>query len=122
MLSWAVVFLIVAIIAAVFGFFGIAVAAAGIAKILFFIVIIFTVVIQYIIFYFLFFGLHQHFSVQNFCVKMVSYENSQKEKKAFESLIHQFTLDYMEKFPHESISRNEIIHESEKCWKVIFEK
>jgi uncharacterized membrane protein YtjA (UPF0391 family) len=37
MLSYAWVFLILAIIAAVFGFGGVAVAAAGIAKILFFI-------------------------------------------------------------------------------------
>ncbi len=36
MLSWALTFLIVAIIAAVFGFGGIAGAATGIAKILFF--------------------------------------------------------------------------------------
>jgi uncharacterized membrane protein YtjA (UPF0391 family) len=35
MLNWAVTFLIVALIAAVFGFGGIAVEAAGIAKILF---------------------------------------------------------------------------------------
>ena len=39
MLYWAVVFFVVAIIAAVFGFGGIAVASAGIAKILFFIFI-----------------------------------------------------------------------------------
>ena len=37
MLYWALVFLIVAIIAAIFGFGGVAVAAAGIAKLLFFI-------------------------------------------------------------------------------------
>jgi uncharacterized membrane protein YtjA (UPF0391 family) len=36
MLYWALVFLIVAIIAAIFGFGGVAVAAAGIAKLLFF--------------------------------------------------------------------------------------
>jgi uncharacterized membrane protein YtjA (UPF0391 family) len=35
MLYWALVFLIVAIIAAIFGFGGVAVAAAGIAKLLF---------------------------------------------------------------------------------------
>ncbi|HUC10404.1 MAG TPA: DUF1328 family protein [Stellaceae bacterium] len=40
MLYWALVFFIVAIIAAVFGFGGIAVAAAGIAKILFFVFLI----------------------------------------------------------------------------------
>ncbi len=40
MLSWAVIFLIIAIIAAVFGFGGIAVAATGIAKILFFVFLI----------------------------------------------------------------------------------
>ena len=37
MLSWAVTFFIVALVAAVFGFTGVAVAAAGIAKILFFV-------------------------------------------------------------------------------------
>ena len=36
MLRWAVVFLIIAIIAAIFGFGGIAATAAGIAKFLFF--------------------------------------------------------------------------------------
>jgi uncharacterized membrane protein YtjA (UPF0391 family) len=35
MLNWAIAFLIIALIAAVFGFGGIAVEAAGIAKILF---------------------------------------------------------------------------------------
>jgi uncharacterized membrane protein YtjA (UPF0391 family) len=40
MLYWAVVFLIIAIVAAVFGFGGIAAAATGIAKILFFIFIV----------------------------------------------------------------------------------
>jgi uncharacterized membrane protein YtjA (UPF0391 family) len=40
MLSWAVTFFIVALIAAVLGFSGVAVAAAGIAKILFFIFLI----------------------------------------------------------------------------------
>lgn len=37
MLYWALVFLVVAIIAALLGFGGIAIAAAGIAKILFFV-------------------------------------------------------------------------------------
>lgn len=37
MLKWALVFLVVAIIAAVFGFGGIAAGAAGIAKILFYV-------------------------------------------------------------------------------------
>ena len=37
MLYWAIVFLIIALIAAAFGFGGIAGAAAGIAKILFFV-------------------------------------------------------------------------------------
>jgi uncharacterized membrane protein YtjA (UPF0391 family) len=37
MLRWAPIFFIVALIAAVFGFFGIAAAAAGVAKLLFFI-------------------------------------------------------------------------------------
>tara|TARA_B100000678_G_C18061143_1_gene442720 strand:+ start:335 stop:565 length:231 start_codon:yes stop_codon:yes gene_type:complete len=40
MLGWAVVFFVVAIIAAVFGFGGIAAGAAGIAKILFFIFLV----------------------------------------------------------------------------------
>jgi uncharacterized membrane protein YtjA (UPF0391 family) len=40
MLGWAVGFFIVALIAAVFGFSGIALAAAGIAKILFFVFLV----------------------------------------------------------------------------------
>jgi uncharacterized membrane protein YtjA (UPF0391 family) len=44
MLSWAFVFLIVAVVAAVFGFGGIASAAAGIAKLLFFLFLIVFVV------------------------------------------------------------------------------
>lgn len=40
MLYWALVFLVIAVIAAIFGFGGIAVAAAGIAKILFWIFVI----------------------------------------------------------------------------------
>jgi uncharacterized membrane protein YtjA (UPF0391 family) len=40
MLHYAVVFLVLALIAAVFGFGGVAVAAAGIAKILFFLFLI----------------------------------------------------------------------------------
>ncbi len=44
MLYWAVVFLIIAIIAAVFGFTGVYVAAAGIAKILFFIFLVLFIV------------------------------------------------------------------------------
>ena len=44
MLYWALVFLIVAIIAAVFGFGGIAVASAGIAKILFFVFLVLFIV------------------------------------------------------------------------------
>jgi len=40
MLRWTVIFLVIAIIAAVFGFGGIAVGAASIAKILFFIFIV----------------------------------------------------------------------------------
>ncbi|MFC0116669.1 DUF1328 family protein [Pseudoalteromonas xiamenensis] len=43
MLSWAVTFLILALIAAALGFGGIAGAAAGMAKILFFIFVILTV-------------------------------------------------------------------------------
>jgi uncharacterized membrane protein YtjA (UPF0391 family) len=44
MLSWALTFFIVAIIAAVLGFSSIAGAAAGIAKILFFIFLVLTLV------------------------------------------------------------------------------
>lgn len=40
MLRWAVVFFIVALIAAILGFSGIAVASAGIAKILFYIFLV----------------------------------------------------------------------------------
>lgn len=40
MLRWALIFFIIALFAAMFGFTGIAVAAAGIAKILFFIFLI----------------------------------------------------------------------------------
>ncbi|MGA9260440.1 MAG: DUF1328 domain-containing protein [Desulfobacterales bacterium] len=40
MLYWALVFFIISIIAAVFGFTGIAVATAGVAKILFFIFVV----------------------------------------------------------------------------------
>ena len=40
MLAWALIFLIVAIIAAAFGFGGIAAASTGIAKILFFVFIV----------------------------------------------------------------------------------
>jgi len=40
MLGWALVFFIVALVAAVFGFGGIAVAAAGIAKFLFFVFVV----------------------------------------------------------------------------------
>jgi uncharacterized membrane protein YtjA (UPF0391 family) len=40
MLRWALAFFIIALIAAVFGFGGIALAAAGIAKILFFIFLV----------------------------------------------------------------------------------
>ena len=46
MLYWAIVFLIIALVAAVFGFGGIAVAAAGIAKFLFFLfVVIFLIML-----------------------------------------------------------------------------
>ncbi len=44
MLSWAVTFFIIALIAAVFGFTGIAVAAAGIAKIQFYIFLVLFVI------------------------------------------------------------------------------
>jgi uncharacterized membrane protein YtjA (UPF0391 family) len=40
MLGWTLTFLIVALIAALFGFGGIAVAAAGVAKILFFVFLV----------------------------------------------------------------------------------
>ena len=40
MLSWAITFLVIAIIAAVFGFGGIAAGAVGIAKVLFFLFLI----------------------------------------------------------------------------------
>lgn len=40
MLMWAIIFFVISIIAALFGFGGIAVAAAGIAQILFFIFLI----------------------------------------------------------------------------------
>jgi len=40
MLRWAVAFFIIALVAAIFGFGGIAVAAAGIAKILFFVFLV----------------------------------------------------------------------------------
>lgn len=40
MLTWVVIFLIIALVAALFGFTGIMVAAAGIAKVLFFIFLI----------------------------------------------------------------------------------
>jgi len=40
MLNWALIFLIIALIAAAFGFGGIAAAATGIAKILFFIFLV----------------------------------------------------------------------------------
>jgi uncharacterized membrane protein YtjA (UPF0391 family) len=40
MLRWALIFLVVAIVAALFGFGGIATAAAGIAKILFYIALV----------------------------------------------------------------------------------
>lgn len=44
MLYWALVFLVVAIVAAVFGFGGIATAAAGLAQILFFIFLVVFIV------------------------------------------------------------------------------
>jgi uncharacterized membrane protein YtjA (UPF0391 family) len=44
MLNWAVTFLVIALIAALFGFGGIVVAAVGIAKMLFFIFIVLFVV------------------------------------------------------------------------------
>jgi uncharacterized membrane protein YtjA (UPF0391 family) len=44
MLGWAVVFLIIALVAAVFGFGGIAAASVGIAKILFFIFLVLFII------------------------------------------------------------------------------
>jgi uncharacterized membrane protein YtjA (UPF0391 family) len=44
MIYWALMFLLVAFIAAVFGFTGIALAAAGIAKLLFFIFLVLFVI------------------------------------------------------------------------------
>ncbi len=44
MLGWAVVFFVLALIAAAFGFGGIAGAAAGIAKVLFFVFLILLIV------------------------------------------------------------------------------
>jgi uncharacterized membrane protein YtjA (UPF0391 family) len=44
MLSWALIFFVVAIIAAVFGFGGIATATAGIAQVLFFLFLVLFVV------------------------------------------------------------------------------
>lgn len=40
MLRWVVIFLIVALVASVFGFFGVASAAVGIAKLIFFIAVV----------------------------------------------------------------------------------
>jgi uncharacterized membrane protein YtjA (UPF0391 family) len=40
MLRWALIFLIIALVAALFGFTGIAAAAAGIAKLLFFLLLV----------------------------------------------------------------------------------
>ena len=40
MLNWALMFFVVALLAAVFGFTGIAVAAAGVAKILFYLFVV----------------------------------------------------------------------------------
>jgi uncharacterized membrane protein YtjA (UPF0391 family) len=44
MLRWAVIFLIIALVAALFGFTGIAAAAAGIAKFLFFLFLVFCLI------------------------------------------------------------------------------
>jgi uncharacterized membrane protein YtjA (UPF0391 family) len=44
MLNWALTFFIIALIAAVFGFGGIAIAAAGVAKILFYLFLILFVI------------------------------------------------------------------------------
>lgn len=44
MLRWAVLFLVVAIVAGIFGFAGVMVAAAGIAKLLFYVFLVLFVV------------------------------------------------------------------------------
>jgi uncharacterized membrane protein YtjA (UPF0391 family) len=44
MLRWALIFLVISLVAALFGFTGIAVAAAGIAKFLFFLFLVITLV------------------------------------------------------------------------------
>lgn len=44
MLYWALMFFIIALVAALFGFGGIAIAAAGVAKILFFIFLVLFIV------------------------------------------------------------------------------
>jgi uncharacterized membrane protein YtjA (UPF0391 family) len=44
MLYWALMFFLVAILAAIFGFGGIAIAAAGVAKILFFVFLVLFIV------------------------------------------------------------------------------
>jgi uncharacterized membrane protein YtjA (UPF0391 family) len=44
MLRWALIFLVISLIAALFGFTGISVVAAGIAKVLFFIFVVITLV------------------------------------------------------------------------------
>lgn len=44
MLTWVLIFLVIALLAAIFGFTGLARAAAGIAKIIFFIFLIFFIV------------------------------------------------------------------------------
>lgn len=44
MLGWAITFLVIALIAAVFGFGGVATASAGIAQVLFFIFLVLFVV------------------------------------------------------------------------------
>jgi uncharacterized membrane protein YtjA (UPF0391 family) len=41
MLNWALIFILVALASAIFGFTGVAVAAAGIAKVIFFLFLIF---------------------------------------------------------------------------------
>jgi uncharacterized membrane protein YtjA (UPF0391 family) len=45
MLRWAVIFLVVALVAALFGFTGIATAAAGLAKFLFFLFLVVCLVL-----------------------------------------------------------------------------
>ena len=52
---------------------------------------------------------------------MTSPKNADKEMKAFESLVDQISLVHMKKNPFEPITRNQIIYELKKFWKVILD-